>query len=391
MSETNQNQESSEISTPPRRRVVSKWIVAGVCLVLLGDASYLVWSFQNEELIPNPAVIPFDLDHAVAHQVSWAKHLGTPVEFENSLGMRFAIIPPGHFQMGSRAEEKAHKHREGPRHAVTLSNAYYAGLNEVTLGDFRQFVKVTGYQIAPDRDAAGTNATSLRLGNWIENEVSPWETVGFEQNEHHPVVNITWYDAMAFCRWLSEIEDRTYRLPTEAEWEFACRAGTDTIFNSGNSLWFWEPVENQADQALRPGLVGHKEDATPWNDGYAFTAPVKSYRPNAFGLFDTHGNVREWTLDWYDEEYYKNSPSTDPLGPEQGQTRTLRGGSWGSNEYYCRTGRRTARSPGSRNVRNGFRIVCELPENSDFGKFDASRSWESEQFQGNVRFDEDVE
>lgn len=380
---------NSEADSPSvRRRSGRPILVTVVCLVLLGDAAYIVWSFQPDDLSPDRAVIPFDLDAAVMHQARWARHLDVPVEFENSLGMRFAMIPAGDFQMGARQAEKAFKEREGPRHRVTLNDAFYMGQNEVTLGDFRQFVKVTGYRIDPARDKAGVN---LRQGTWIEDVDFPWEGVGFEQHEQHPVVNVTWFDAMAFCRWLSALEGRVYRLPSEAEWEFSCRAGTDTIFNSGNSLWFWGPIENQADQELRPGLIGHKEDATPWNDGYSFTAPVRSYRPNAFGLCDTHGNIREWCMDWYDEKYYTDSPVANPRGPDHGQERTLRGGSWASNEYYCRSGRRTSRVPSARNVRNGFRILCEVSEGADFGDFDAGRSWESELVQWKGRLDEEVE
>jgi formylglycine-generating enzyme required for sulfatase activity len=358
-----------------RRRV----LVAAIFTFVVGDITYLAWALIPGHDNPPLAVVPFDIDTAAERQLGWAKHLNVPVEFVNSLGMKFAIIPPGEFQMGAKPSEKAFKEREGPVHPVTLTNAFYLGQHEVTLGQFREFVKATGYYIQTDVPVGSAPSGNLKDGNWSGDPLRPWEATGFDQQATHPVANVSWFDAMAFCRWLSDQEGRTYRLPYEAEWEFACRAGTESVFNCGNGLWFFGPMGNVADQSLRPGLIGHKEDATPWTDGYAFTSPVGTYRPNAFGIGDMHGNVREWCMDWCEDDYFEHSPRVNPQGRERGDQRTVRGGAWASNEYYCRTGRRMKRPPGTRNIRDGFRILCEIEPTVNFGPFSPTFSWADQQ------------
>src|SRR5262249_6798212 len=154
-----------------------------------------------------------------------------------------------------------------------------------------------------------------------------WRNTGWKQTDDYPVVNITWNDALAFCKWLSEKEKREYRLPTEAEWEFACRAGTQTRFYSGDDLTSLKGFANIADVSLKQ-KVGADPKPYPFkyvefDDGFAFTAPVKSFRPNAWGLFDMHGNVSQWCADG--KRTYVMGSVSDPVGPDSGP-RVARGG-----------------------------------------------------------------
>ncbi len=211
--------------------------------------------------------------------------------------------------------------------------------------------------------------TRVCLSGGPESFVHPWENAFADQPPDHPVANMTWFDAAAFCRWLGETEGRTYRLPTEAEWEYACRAGTHSQFWCGNALWMYRPMGNLSDWGLRRGDAVHMEWVSPWDDGYRQLAPVGSYPPNPFGVYDMHGNIREWVADWYQEDYYNELDDQhrqtglvpeDPQGPAKGHQRTIRGGGYASNASYTRSARRIYRAPGSRNVRNGFRVVCEV-------------------------------
>ena len=150
------------------------------------------------------------------------------------------------------------------------------------------------------------------------------------------MVNVSWNDAVAFCKWLSKKEGKTYRLPTEAEWEYACRAGTTTRYYSGDDPETLAKVGNVADAAAKAKFPDWKYTIKA-NDGYVFTAPVGKFKPNAFGLYDMHGNAWQWCADWYGAEYYAASPADDPTGPDSGNGRVLRGGSWNDRPYYSRS------------------------------------------------------
>lgn len=131
-------------------------------------------------------------------------------------------------------------------------------------------------------------------------------------------MNVTWHDAVALARWLSATEGRRYRLPTEAEWEYACRAGTSTQYHSGDAPASLSAVANVFDTDAAMNWPGRQAFALPTADGFAFTAPVGQFAPNAFGLHDMHGNVWEWTADWHGATYYTHSPLDDPQGPGKG-------------------------------------------------------------------------
>jgi formylglycine-generating enzyme required for sulfatase activity len=163
--------------------------------------------------------------------------------------------------------------------------------------------------------------------------------VGFEQTDEHPVVNVSWNDAKAFCDWLGGKEGKTYRLPSEAQWEYACRAGNTTRYCFGDE---------------ESGLGEYA-----WYDknSGSRTHPVGQKRPNAFGLYDVHGNVCQWCADWYDDNYYEKSPTDDPAGPSTGTDRVYRGGSRLDDARICRSAYRGKSAPGNRSDFLGFRVL----------------------------------
>ncbi len=174
------------------------------------------------------------------------------------------------------------------------------------------------------------------------------------------MVNVTWQDAIDFCAWLSAKEKATYRLPTEAEWEYACRAGTTTRYHNGDDPEKLVEVANLYDETTRRVFPEWSDYATKASDGFVFTAPVGSFRPNAFGLYDMHGNVWEWCADWHDDEYYAHSPVDDPQGPAEGYIRVRRGGSWHTWPFYMRSSYRNYNDPDTRYLLLGFRVLREI-------------------------------
>ena len=184
-------------------------------------------------------------------------------------------------------------------------------------------------------------------------------TPGFPQTDDHPVVCVSWNDAVAFCEWLSSKEKRRYRLPTEAEWEYACRAGTRTYFWCGDDPEALPQVGNVADASLKEKFANYSY-AIHGRDGYTFTSPVEAFAPNPFGLYDMHGNACQWCADWFDADYYHNSPLTDPTGPKQGTKRVARGGSFVSLISHDRSAYREAAEPDLRHIRNWLSRRCRL-------------------------------
>ena len=312
-----------------------------------------------------PALLksPFTKQEAVAAQSSWSKTLKTPVELENSIGMKLALIPAGEFQMGSKfsAEEANRRYpggkaeyytNEHPRHAVRLTQPFHFGMHEVRVRDFERFVTATGYETTAEKEGSARGFTAD--GKWDDVDGLYWRKPGFEQSANHPVTCVSWLDAVAFCEWLSRKEGVTYRLPSEAEWEYACRGGTETVFLWGDDPDDGEGYLNAADLTGTPNGLAWLT-SFDFRDGYAATAPVGSFKANPFSLYDIQGNVTEWCSDWYGN--YPSGSVTDPTGPSTASYRVFRGGSWFSFAGLCRSAFRGGYAPTIRNFTLGFRVA----------------------------------
>jgi formylglycine-generating enzyme required for sulfatase activity/tRNA A-37 threonylcarbamoyl transferase component Bud32 len=256
----------------------------------------------------------------------------------NTIGMQLVRIPAGTFQMGSNPSEAEHRGEEGPVHEVTISKPFFMGIHQVTVGNFRAFVQATGHRTEAEE---GRGAYLWNFATRVD-EHDPnatWEAPGWPQSNEHPVVCVSWNDAQAFCGWLSTKEGREYRLPTEAEWEYACRAGTETAYSFG-------------DDALALGQYAWYAD-----NANAQTHAVGKLLPNRWGLYDIQGNVWQWCADYYDPNYYQSSPATDPPGPASGQHRVVRGGCWNFPGQYCRAADRDSGVQGKPMKHVGFRVL----------------------------------
>ena len=303
---------------------------------------------------PAPAIAPINSAQAKAHQEAWAKHLGVPVEYTNSIGMKFRLIPPGEFTMGSTAAEieaalkaayptATHWHdcirSEAPQHQVILTQPIYLGIHEVTQAQYEKVM--------------GTNPSHFSTSGPGNEAVAGMDT------SRHPVEKVNSDEVLEFCDKLSQREklkpysvregapiappDATgYRLPSEAEWEFACRAGTTTKFWIGDN-----------DEALEQ--VGWFGD----NSGDR-THAVGELKANPFGLFDIHGNVWEWVQDGWEPGFYRdfaNKPAINPLSPSSSETeRIIRGGRWYHEATYCRSSFRLSVASTDRFEDLGFRV-----------------------------------
>ncbi len=333
---------------------------------------------------PNPpplAVAPFDGAQAHEHQDAWARYLGVPVELTNSIGMKLVLIPAGEYTMGITQAEAAEVTGETesgalsqteaaafvPRwtsgatpHGIRLSSAFYLGKYEVTVAQFRNFAEGTGYKTHLESTGQGGWGYDASLGSWHQTPGLTWRLPGIPQADDHPVVFVTWDDATSFCQWLERTERVRYRLPTEAEWEYACRAGTTTRWHCGDDVAALQQNANLADQSLRRKGARFTQ-FLPWDDGYAFTSPAGRFQPNPLGLHDMAGNVHEWCADWYDAGYYAQSPPIDPSGPASGGDRVARGGAWTDQAGVCRSGIRITDIPQWGVANSGFRVVREIP------------------------------
>jgi formylglycine-generating enzyme required for sulfatase activity len=234
----------------------------------------------------------------------------------NGASMKLVLIPAGEFKMGSPTSEKDQGDDESPQHQVKITKPFCMGVYVVTQAQYKAVM--------------GVNPSYFK-------------------GENNPVEWVSWNDAVEFCKKLSAKTGQTVRLPTEAEWEYACRAGTTTPFNTGETI--------STDQANYDGNYTYGSGRKGEYRGK--TVAVGSFAANGFGLYDMHGNVWEWCQDWYDAEYYKHSPTDDPPGPEKGQSRVLRGGAWYDIPRSCRSAARLGNDPWYRTSHgNGFRVVC---------------------------------
>ena len=315
--------------------IIAKMLVlVGICL-----AQDKPWAST-----PPLAVAPFGTAEAHEHQEAWAKHLGRPRATANVIGMQLMLIPAGEFTMGSPPGEKDRAPWEGPQHRVRLREPFYLGVYDVTVKQFAQFARETGYRT--DAECGHGVGFKVHDGSHWEPQYN-WRNTGLPQTDVHPVVDVSWNDAVAFCRWLSRKDGKRYGLPTEAQWEFACRAGTTTPFSFGSALNGRE-ANCRGDYPYGTAEAGSRAMGT---------TPVGSYRANAFGLFDMHGNVAQWCADGFDPEYYTTSPADDPTALGTGVARVLRGGGWFNGASGCRSACRCNIGPTSRDDGLGFRVA----------------------------------
>jgi formylglycine-generating enzyme required for sulfatase activity len=273
--------------------------------------------------------------------------------------MEFVRIPKGTFLMGSPPDEKDGLENE-QQHEVELTHDFYLGKYHVTREQFSAFVADSAYQTDAENGKGGNVLdVEAKNGKWVIRRDANWiNPVNFQQSDKHPVVMVSWNDATEFCAWATKKTGRAVRLPSEAEWEYACRAGSRTRFFFGDEAKNFPRFANFADASLS------KVTGVDWrvkeSDGYAFTSPVGNFKPNARGLYDMHGNVWQWCQDWYGKEYYGNSPKRDPQGPERGLYRVFRGGSWAASPWQGRAAYRWWRLPSNCGAGNGFRVAIRL-------------------------------
>ena len=279
--------------------------------------------------------------------------------FVNSLGMRLVRIEPGEFLMGSPANEDGRSADE-TQHRVRLTKAFRMAACDVTRRQFAAFAAERGYRTDAEVDVSvdGNRSEDIYIfGESGGAGPSPsWRNPGFEQQDDHPVVQVSWKDAAAFCDWLSKNEGRHYRLPTEAEWEFCCRAGAKTAFPWGDDPDEGKGWANCADlthAALYKNVAGFN-----WADGFVYTSPVGSFRANAFGLHDMIGNVWQWCSDGYGD--YLPGEVENPVGKQGTSEHVLRGGSWHDEPRNCRCAARDYRTPEHRASTAGFRLALDL-------------------------------
>ncbi len=319
----------------------------------------------------------------------------------SSTGTKLRLIPAGAFQMGIEGDGRGFTRHfnnnahyvtadEAPKHPVRLTRPFFLAVTEVTVGQFKQFVAEEKYRTTAEISGRGVDGFQPKAPpnqTWRSpifelNSSFNWRNPGFAQNDNHPVVGVSWEDAQAFCAWLSKKEGVHYRLPTEAEWEHASRAGSRTWFSWGDEFAAVGSKANIAhaelekaypERALRQWLF----DSSAAGDGHIFTAPVGSFPANTWGLHDMHGNVWEWCEDYYSDVYYKKfesrqydrppglaiDPKNDQPWNSHGQWRVIRGGSWCNGPVQCRSGVRSYYDPKDAGCYLGFRVARDAPAN----------------------------
>jgi formylglycine-generating enzyme required for sulfatase activity len=282
------------------------------------------------------AVAPFSAEQAKAHQGAWSADLGVEVEIKNSVGMKLRLIPPGTFNMGSTKAEvdevlqRTQKwnidnvQSELPQRSVRIPRPFYIGIHELTVGQFRAFVTDAKYETWAERTGKGSRGWDSKAREMVLKPSFTWKSPFVANTENHPVVNLHREDVEAFCRWLSKNEERTYVIPSEQQWEFACRAGT-------NTSWHWG--DNEADASK---YTWFGEPATS-----ARQMPVGLRSPNAFGLHDMSGNVAEMTRN------------------EKGDI-VMRGGHSGYAPVQLRSAAREIENHTDPTYRNGVRLAIDL-------------------------------
>ncbi len=263
------------------------------------------------------------------------------------------VLPAGAFAMGSSETEQGRADDEGPLHTVHVTS-FALGKNEITRGQYAVFVKQT-------KHSSDGKCWTLEDGKFEQRSERDWRAPGYPQQDKHPVVCINWSDARAYAAWLSRKTGKQYRLPSEAEWEYAARGNTRSARYWGEDPAAACAYANTADQSAQAHIQGATSWAVhPCNDRFDYTAPVGSFKANAFGLNDMLGNVLEWVEDSYHPSY-KDAPSDGSVWQGDEEKHLLRGGSWNNAPINVRAAMRDASKPEARFSLFGFRLARQLP------------------------------
>lgn len=264
------------------------------------------------------------------------------------------VIPAGSFNMGSAPSETGHDSDEAPRHSVAIPSQFALAKTEIRRGQFAAFVKETGY-------AAGGGCLAFANGRWGKKAGRSWRNPGYPQLDNHPVVCVNWNDARAYVSWLARKTGKPYRLPSEAEWEYAARAGTKTARYWGGGQNLACSYANIMDTKGKAKVPGVTWAAHKCNDGYAYTSPVGQFKPNTFGLYDMIGNAWEWTEDCWNESYRAAPVDGGAWTAGECGKRVLRGGSWDNEPPFARSAVRYKTEVSTRFNTSGFRVARTLP------------------------------
>ncbi|HLX80788.1 MAG TPA: SUMF1/EgtB/PvdO family nonheme iron enzyme [Burkholderiales bacterium] len=271
---------------------------------------------------------------------------------------RMVVIPAGEFTMGSPASEAERGVDEGPQRQVSIAQPFALGRTEVTVAEFRRFADESGYKTDAERDPRAQGCSGFIYADpaaATPGGPTSWRSPGLTQADSHPVLCVSWNDARAYAQWLSKKTGKRYRLPSEAEWEYAARAGSVTA-----RYWGDDPVQacrfaNVADQSrFQTWGFGQKHECT---DGHYFTAPAGGYAPNRFGLYDMLGNAWEWTEDCWNASYAGAPADGSAWLSGDCAQRVSRGGSWSTVPRFARSATRNKNAADSRDNLTGFRLA----------------------------------
>ena len=279
--------------------------------------------------VPDPITRTFDLGEGV--------------------NLEMVLISAGTFKMGSTDSEVGSDSDE-TQHEVTISKPFYLGKYPITVAQWKRFVAVTSYKTEAETSGGAFKWDSKKSELELDPDTN-WKHPGFRQGPTHPVVCVSWNDVQKFHGWLNALGLKNatkFAMPTEAQWEYACRAGTTKPFHFGTEL--------NGTQANCNGIYpyGTNNQGPFWEK----TTPVGKYPPNTWGVYDMHGNVWQWCSDWYGE--YPEKPVKDPVGPLMGKHRVQRGGSWYDNAMYCRAANRYGNNPALRFYYCGGRVFLPV-------------------------------
>ncbi len=365
-------------------------IIAVLFLLVAGLLIFYSWQFLEQQHLYERNVSPSNIEvtDPLLEDLTIKPTIGFPKEYINEQGMKFCLIPTGRFVMGNTISPPReynimkcrYNNSEIDRyfcyalqeHHVIINRPFYLARFEVTVGDFQKFVEETGYVTAQERGTAVLSSNNQNDESDLEPTVEKknWRNSFEGQTLRHPVVYVNWKDTQEYLRWLNaknppgvkEGLEFEYRLPSDAEWEYACRAGTKTLYFWGDFPEQGKGYLNGRDENLLKGEEGYtiqknsRRTSFPFDDGFSGIAPVGCFKPNSFGLYDMAGNCFEWCNDWF---FQNDEPATvvDPTGPATGTKKVIRGGDWQSSVLFCSSAYRIAIDPNACSRRFGFRLA----------------------------------